>query len=253
LVKKSLKKLRAPILILLALLAAAILGFLFWAMNPLGPMEEALSALESDNLVKVIAERWIEFHPLDSIPEGGFIFYPGGRVDPRSYAPFARQIAREGYVVVIVPMPLNLAVFSPNRAGQVIQAHPDIDFWTIGGHSLGGALAASFAGNNMEQVTGLALWASYPPGSTDLSSSSLSAISIYGSEDSVLSSEQFAQSPSLLPPDTEWVQIEGGNHAQFGWYGDQPGDGEATISRQDQQDQVVSATLRLLKRMRSRE
>jgi hypothetical protein len=253
LVKKTLIKLRTPFLVLLAFFAVFIAGFLLWASNPLGPMEEALSALESDHLVRVNYTDGIEFTPENTRPTAGFIFYPGGRVDPRSYAPFARQIAEEGYLVVIVPMPLNLAVFAPNRAGQVIQAHPDIQFWTLGGHSLGGAMAASFTGNNLEQVTGLSLWASYPPGSTDLSTSGLTAVSIYGSEDRVLNSEQFEQSRHLLPPGTNWMRIEGGNHAQFGWYGLQPGDGEALISRQEQQDQVVSATLDLLIRIDRRD
>ena len=73
------------------------------------------------------------------------IFYPGGRVDPRSYAPAARAIAAQGYLAVITPMPLNLAVFTPGRAAQVIAAYPEIHTWAIGGHSLGGAMAANFS------------------------------------------------------------------------------------------------------------
>jgi hypothetical protein len=251
LVKKPLNKLRTLILVLIAVILIAAGGFVVWALTPLGPMEEAILALRSDNQVSVTKTSWLEFHPENTQTEAGFVFYPGGRVDHRSYAPFARQIAQEGYLVVIVPMPLNLAVFSPNRAGQVIQAHPEIEAWAVGGHSLGGAMAASFTGSNPDLVQGLALWASYPPGSTDLSENSLSVVSIYGSRDSVLSSEQFEQTRNLLPVNTEWVLIEGGNHAQFGWYGPQPGDGEAGISRIEQQNQVVSATLKLLENIQS--
>jgi hypothetical protein len=251
LVKKPLNKLRTLILVLIAVILIAAGGFVVWALTPLGPMDEALLALESSSEVSVAKSSWLEFHPENTQAEAGFVFYPGGRVDHRSYAPFARQIAQEGYLVVIVPMPLNLAVFSPNRAGQVIQAHPEIENWAIGGHSLGGAMAASFTGSNPGLVRGLAFWASYPPSSTDLTLTSLTVVSIYGSRDSVLSQEQFEKTRTLLPENTEWVLIEGGNHAQFGWYGPQPGDGEAAISRIEQQNQVVSATLQLLEHIQS--
>jgi pimeloyl-ACP methyl ester carboxylesterase len=249
--KKPLKKLRLLILVLFAVLAISAIGFVIWAQTPLGPMPEAIGALESDNWVQINRTTWIEFRPETGQPGTGFILYPGGRVDHRSYAPLARRIAEEGYLVVIAPMPLNLAVFSPNRAARVIEAYPEIENWAVGGHSLGGAMAASYSGSNLDRVRGLVLWASYPPGSTDLSASDLEVVSIYGSNDSVLSSLQHAESRALLPSTTSWVLIEGGNHAQFGWYGLQPGDGEAAISRIDQQNQIVAATLDLLENIES--
>lgn len=244
-------KLRTVFIGILAVILLAGLSFAVWANMPLGPMPEAEAALQSDASVQVERSSWIEFVPVGVQPKTAFIFYPGGRVDPRSYAPAARQIAAEGYLVAVMPMPLNLAVFDQDRALRVIQAHPEITNWAIGGHSLGGAMAASFIGQRPDMVSGLVLWAAYPPESTDLSALKLWVVSVYGSQDSVLSTDQLEETRLLLPRSTRWVQIAGGNHAQFGWYGDQPGDAPASISRQQQQDAVVTATVELLQLIES--
>lgn len=226
-----------------------ILGFVIWALTPLGPMPEALAAMQSDSTVTFEDNQWYVYQPVGVTPDTGLVIYPGGRVDPRSYAPLAREIARSGYLTVIVPMPLNLAVFAPGKAAEVIEAYPQIEHWGIAGHSLGGAMGAKFAYDNPGLMQGLALWASYPASNNDLSTYDLSASSIYGTLDSVADSENLAYSKALLPADTVWVPIEGGNHAQFGWYGEQPGDTAATISREEQQAQIVDATVDLLARM----
>ena len=167
-------------------------------------------------------------------------------MDPRSYAPAAHALAQEGYLVVIVPMPLNLAVFAPDRAADVMAAFPEIGRWAVGGHSLGGAMAARFAYQNPEAVQGLALWAAYPASTDDLSGHPLAVTSIYGTNDGLATEDKIAASRPLLPGNTRWVAIEGGNHAQFGWYGPQSGDGAAVISREEQQREIVAATLELL-------
>ena len=234
-------------LILLVLLFAGAAGFVIWGSTPLGPMSEALTALESDPEVAVTTDRWLTFAPTEAATTG-LILYPGGRVDPRAYAPTAHAIAEEGVLVVIVPMPLNLAVLAPNRAQAVIDAHPEIDTWAIGGHSLGGAMAARFADTYPDQVDGLVLWASYPAESNSLADqNSLSVASIYATEDGLATREKIEASRTLLPPQTKWVEIVGGNHAQFGWYGLQDGDGAAEISRETQQDLVIEATVDLLR------
>jgi hypothetical protein len=233
---------RLPILILVVVLG----GFVIWAQTPLGPMPQALDALHSNAQVQVESSVWWVFRPTQAQPVSGVIIYPGGRVDPRSYAPAVRALAEQGYLAVIVPMPLNLAVFAPNRASQVIAAFPDIQNWVVGGHSLGGAMAASYVYANSSLVQGLFLWAAYPPASDDLSGFDLAVASIYASPDGLATPDKIAASRPLLPAATHWVKIEGGNHAQFGWYGEQPGDNPATISRRDQQAQVVEATAALL-------
>jgi pimeloyl-ACP methyl ester carboxylesterase len=213
-------------------------------------MPEALAALQSDDAVQVETEPWLIFRPAGDEPSTGLILYPGGRVDPRAYAPAARAIAEDGFLVVITPMPLNLAFFAPDGAADVMAAFPEVERWAVGGHSLGGAMTARFAHQNPDVVAGLALWASYPASSDDLSGHDLAVASIYGTHDGLATGDEIAASRPLLPPDTRWTAIEGGNHAQFGWYGPQSGDNEATVSREDQQAHIVAATLELLTQLK---
>ena len=232
------------------LLVVGLAGFVIWANNAAQPMPEALAALQSDSAVTVSQADWIEFAPASGSPTTGFIFYPGGRVDYRAYAPAARQIAAQGYLVVIPRMPLNLAVFSPNAAAQVMAAYPQITRWAVGGHSLGGAMAANFAHSHPGAVQGLVLWAAYPAGSDDLSASGLRVASISGTLDGLATPAKIQASRALLPADTTWTAIAGGDHAQFGWYGPQSGDNPAEISREEQQAQTVAATQALLESIR---
>lgn len=237
------KTIKIILVSLAVLITMVIVGFVIWALTPLGPMPEALAALESRDGVIVKINDWYDFSPEGDEPDTGFIIYPGGRVDPRSYAPLARLLALHGYRAIIVPMPLNLAVFAPGKAAEVISAYPNITSWSIGGHSLGGAMAANFASAQQSMVKGLILMAAYPAKSDDLSETGLEVASIYGTLDGVASIESILGAKQILPGSTKWVEIVGGNHAQFGWYGDQPGDLPANITREEQQNQVLEAIL----------
>lgn len=233
--------------VLLIVLLLTILGFVAWAEFPPSAMPEAVAALQSDASVTVNDRLWVEFMPTGQQPTAGFIFYPGGRVDPLAYSPALHEIAKAGYYAVIVPMPLNLAILAPNRADDVMAAHPEIQHWAIGGHSLGGVFAASYAFNHPDKVHGLVLWASYPQASTSLAGrDQLQVTSIYATNDGLTTASDIEQSKAYLPQQTHFVAIEGGNHGQFGWYGVQSGDNPATISREEQQTQTVAATLTLL-------
>lgn len=240
------KKFWGFILIIILVLTLAVAGFIVWAETPAEPMPEALSALQPDSQVTVTEEKWLTFTPTGDQPDTGLILYPGGRVDYRAYAPAARLIADQGYLVVIVPMPLNLAVFDPAAAADVIAAYPEIENWVVGGHSLGGAMAAKFAKSHPNDVDGLVLWASYPTADDDLSASGLRAASIFGTLDGLTTAADIDASRALLPENTAWIAIESGNHAQFGWYGNQAGDNPADISRLEQQAEVIKATVALL-------
>jgi hypothetical protein len=233
---------------LIFLISALLLtaGVSAWVLDSSPALPSAAASLTSDANVIVELEPWLVFKPAGEAPTTGLIFYPGGKVDPMAYAPSLRRIAEQGYLAVIVPMPLNLAVLAPNRAASVMAAFPQVQHWAVGGHSLGGAMAADFAGKQPHLVQGLVLWAAYPAGSNDLSSSNLSVVSIYGTRDGLVSDENLETARQLLPPTTRWAAVEGGNHAQFGLYGPQAGDNPAELEWQAQQDQVVSATLELL-------
>lgn len=244
------KSIRFFLIFLVVIIFFATVGFIIWGSTPAQPMPEALAALQSDVLVNVTTGQWLTFSPVEAHPKTGFIIYPGGRVDYRSYAPVAHEIAAQGYLVVIVNMPLNLAVLNPGAAADVITAHPEITNWSIGGHSLGGAMAANFAHGHPDLIKGLALWAAYPVSSDDLSNSGLRVLSIFGTVDGLATMDKIELSRSLLPSDTDWLSITGGNHAQFGWYGDQSGDNPAKISRVNQQDQVISAMIAMLEKLR---
>jgi dienelactone hydrolase len=239
------------LLIPLIALAIGALGFTIWAYTPPDPMPEALAALQSDELVQVSEDPWLTFTPVGEPPTCGFIFYPGGRVDPRSYAPAARAIAEAGFTTVITPMPFNLAVFAPDRADDVQAAHPEVGKWAIGGHSLGGAMAANYVfGRPDSAVQTIIFWAAYPADNNSLADrENLSATSISGTLDGLATPADIEASKALLPADARFVAIEGGNHAQFGWYGDQSGDLPATISREEQQAKTITATLETLDAM----
>ena len=235
-------------------------------LNPTNPaMPAALEAMESDNSVTVetveVAE-WEEgsnfyfvFKPKYTNPKTGFIFYPGGLVDPRAYAPPARAIAAKGYLTVIVKMVSDLAVLSSNRADKIISDYSGIKTWIIGGHSIGGSFACSYAKEHTDKISGIALWAAWPSESFRLDGTDLKAISIYGTKDG--HPEEIKAGAEHLPQGTPFVEIEGGNHTQFGYYWDgvnedfvQEGDNPADISREEQQKQIIKATLDFLEQFK---
>lgn len=237
------------------LLALVVAVFLVWALTPLGPGERAVAALESGNdvLVTQTGDGWV-FLPDSAwgVPATGLVFYPGGRVDARSYAPFASALAAEGHAVVIVEVPLSLAVLEVGAADDVIESPPlaAVTRWAVGGHSLGGAMAAQYlADARHPEVEGLLLLAAYPPSGADLSDSGVSVTDVTASLDSVLDRERWVAGRALLPQNAYRVSISGGNHAGFGDYGEQPGDTPATCTPEEQLLQAVRAADELLDRM----
>jgi hypothetical protein len=224
-------------------------SFVIWLNAARGPLEEALPAMLSDNQLDVKTDRWIVFRPKAKEPAVGLIIYPGARVDVRSYSPFARAIAAKGNMVVIVPMPLNMAAFGINRASEVIEAFPGIARWAICGHSVGGAMAASFVSKNPSAVEGLVLLSSYPAAGSDLSARSLKVTSIYETLDGSPVNKKIDSHRSFLPPHTCWVPIEGGSHAQFAWYGLQKKENVPTITHEEVHEKTVEATLDLMDKL----
>ncbi|NIV35394.1 MAG: alpha/beta hydrolase [Anaerolineae bacterium] len=231
------------------LLLVAVLGLLGirWATYARQPLPEAVKALESDDLVEVTQEPWLAFAPKHVAPHTGLIFYPGGRIDPRGYAPLMRAIASEGYLVVVPQMPLNIAALRPNIADEIIVGYPEMSRWVIGGHSVGGTMAAQYVYTHRDAIDGLAIWASYPADNADLSDSDLPVVSIYGSHDPRVNSASVTERQHLLPADARYVRIDGGDHHQFGSYEIDPRDHYATISRGLQHEQIIRATLGLLR------
>ena len=168
-------------------------------------------------------------------PEGatkGFIFYPGGKVEYTAYVPLMQACAEQGILCVLVEMPLNLAVLDVNAADGIQKEYPEIEDWYIGGHSLGGSMAASYLEKNAEDYEGLILLGSYS--TANLSDTDLDVLSVFGSEDKVMNREKYDENKSNLPTDFTEIVIDGGCHAYFGMYGAQDGDGIPTITKEEQ-------------------
>ena len=162
----------------------------------------------------------------------GFIFYPGGKVESLAYVPLMRALTEKGVLCVLVEMPFHLAVFDMDAAEGIPQQYPEIEHWYIGGHSLGGSMAAAYVSECPDAFEGLVLLGSYS--TADLAETDLQVLSVYGSEDQVLNRENYEESKKNLPRDFEEVILEGGCHANFGMYGAQKGDGTPTMTREEQ-------------------
>jgi hypothetical protein len=236
-------RLRTVGFVLLAVLAVAAGGWL-WYTQPQPLLPEATASLASTADVTFSQpDGRLEWSPAAGGATTGLIVYPGGKVPPAAYGPLAQSIAREGYLVAIVPMPFNLAVFGIGAADGVIAAHPEVTAWAIGGHSLGGSMAAQYASDHAT-IKGLAFWASY--GTMSLAATPLKVVSVYGTLDAGAAKMSGAEARAAVPADAVFVPVEGGNHEQMGWYTGQPNDPPASISRADQQAAVAAATVSML-------
>lgn len=223
---KTIKKKVLLIPLILAALIAAGCG-IYLGTGQYSASEEAADLLCSTENVQV---REVSHGLLLDGPgeDTALIFYPGGKVEYTSYLPLLHRLAGSGTDCFLVHMPANLAVFGAGRA-EKIQEEYDYVHWYIGGHSLGGAMAADYAAEHGADLDGLVLLAAYP-----VSQVSVPTLVLYGSEDRVLNQEKLRENMQYLPEDTKIRVIEGGNHAQFGDYGVQKGDGKASISREEQ-------------------
>lgn len=210
-------------------LVVAVGAFVLWA-NAAAPAEaDALARASADNQVTVTARDGVTWVcPVDGPAAGtGIVFYPGARVEAPAYvATWAPIVARTGVRVAIPDVTLNLAVLDIGRADDVRAAAPDVRRWVVGGHSLGGAMAASYAGRQAwRDLDGLVLWAAYATEGAGLTTrDDLPVLSVTGARDGLATPADVAARRGSLPPATVTVGIGGMNHAQFGRYGDQAGD-----------------------------
>ena len=244
---------RKGIRLALAVFWGAVAVWLFLNMQARGV---ASSVLKSGLSVRVsTSSTAIAFTPTADTSKAALLFYPGALADPNAYAPMARAVAEAGYEVVILKLPFRLAPFARDRAALTVRTRTFVQndggrhAWVIGGHSKGGALAAMFARDYESDVAGLLLIGTSHPREDDLSSLELDVTKVYGSEDGLASEAEVRQYAANLPATTHWVRVEGGNHAQFGWYGWQLGDGRAQISRTEQQAVTIRAIVDQLRRV----
>ena len=217
----------------LLVLAAALAIYL----RPYPAGTKAEQAMAPSEEITVVMEDGVLRFETTAEPAANFIFYPGGLVQPESYAVLARSLAEKGVNTYIVAMPLNLAVLDRDGAKRALPLLNPHGINIIGGHSLGGTMAAEYAKNSTIDVQGIVILASYP--NSDLGGLNIPVLSIYGSQDGVLDLERYTNSKSYMPDSFEEHVIEGGNHAQFGDYGLQKKDKGATISDDEQIQETV--------------
>ena len=212
---------------LVAVLLVLVIGLGVYVGDYYSADETAVTAMAGSERISVQKmEKITVFSP--EHPTAGFLFYPGGKVEAAAYAPLMLALAERDVLCVLISMPCNLAVLNPNAAEGIAELFPEIENWYIGGHSLGGSMAASYAAKKTGKLSGLVLLAAYS--TADLTDSGLNVLSVYGSEDGVLNMEKYESNRGNLPETTVEIVIPGGNHAGFGCYGPQDGDGEAAIS-----------------------
>ncbi len=217
----------------IVLLAIIACGFFVYVERYYRADAVAKEALLSDAKVHISKTKygWM----FDGVSENdSLIFYPGGKVEAAAYAPLCRELAQNGTDVCLVEMPFRLAMFGMNKADMIIDSM-HYDHWYIAGHSLGGVFAAYYAAGHEEKLDGIVLLASYSTKELN----DLKTALIYGSEDEVLNMNEYEKNKHNVPDDSAEYIIDGGNHAQFGSYGAQTGDGTALISPQDQIDETV--------------
>ena len=190
---------------------------------------QAFSHMENIS-VDILPDETIVYMPEN--PSAGFIFYPGGKVEYKSYEPLMKECASRGIACFLVKAPFNLAVFRIDGATGIQEKYTDINKWYIGGHSLGGSMASAYLAEAEEKYDGLILLASYS--SEDISQMDIDVVSIVGSEDKVLNKENYESCKVNLPSSYEEEVIKGGCHSYFGVYGMQEGDGTPDITNEEQ-------------------
>ena len=229
------KRVFAAVVVVFAVLAAAAI----WYVNDYYHADDsAIGALESSASVEVRAiDGGIAFVP--SEPIAGLAFYPGAKVEPEAYAPLMRACAERGLACVLIKPPFNLSIFDVGAARHAMDQLPNIDTWIVAGHSMGGVAAGSFAASNPSDADAVVLLGAYL--NDDLTAYDGVVLLVSGRNDEVLNRDKYENAKSMLPSRTTEITIEGGNHAGFGNYGEQAGDGEAGITRESQQSQTAAA------------
>lgn len=220
--KKFFKKF---LIILFFLILILIIAFFIYSRNYYKAEAKAIQLLNSENIE--INDNYIILSPENS-SNTGIIFYPGAKVEYTSYLPILNKLTEKGYTCILVKMPFNFAFFNPNIADKIIKENENIKNWYIAGHSLGGAMASYYSSKNLDKINGTILLGAYVYGNIPLEKT----LVIYGSNDLVLNKSKLKNSENE-------IVIEGGNHSQFGNYGEQKGDGKADILSETQQSLTV--------------
>lgn len=247
--KKKMKVGKIILISFISFLLIAVCAFLIYVSNYYHADKIAIEASKDKGINISNINGALVFDPGNA--DTALIFYQGGKVEYTAYEPLMIKIAQKGILCILPKMPFNLAVFDINAANKHISQNTKIQHWYMGGHSLGGSMAASYASKNIGKVEGLILLASYS--TADISSNGMRVLSIYGSKDGVLNKESYQKNKSKLPADFMEIVLPGGNHAGFGCYGPQQGDGKADITSEQQQTDTSQAIAEFCLKVKSNE
>lgn len=230
--RKTKKRIKISLSVLVGVLLLSVVSFIAYASFYYKAEDTAREWLEKDSEIVIMDNLTII--PAAEPSDTALIFYPGAKVEVLSYLPILQKLKENGISSVLVEMPFNMAIFDSKAADEIFELLPEIENWYIGGHSMGGAMASSYASDNSDKVEGLILLGAYVYGNYPPEKS----LTIYGSFNSNLE-KNISYTDNI-------VLIQGGNHAQFGNYGEQKGDPSATISSEEQQDIAVHAILKFI-------
>ncbi|NYF12864.1 hypothetical protein HDC34_001158 [Pseudoclavibacter sp. JAI123] len=228
--------------IIAGVFVAAIAAFLIWAnVGVMAAEPEPLASVTDDPAITIAeVDGSLVLSPTETASTTGLVFIPGAKVEPAAYAAKLSSLVTDEQMTVVIPQPLlNLAFFDTRTIDDYSAAAPDVTTWAVGGHSLGGVRACQLA--DSPDVAGLLLFGSYC--ANDLTAdTSLDVLSITGSADGLTTPQKAADARGLLPADAETLEVDGANHAMFGNYGPQSGDGTATIPDEEGREQIAVAT-----------
>lgn len=219
---------------LLAILILAAGGFFWYVSDYYRAKDVALEVLSAGDNLEVRDDLTIlsPSYPTDT----AIIFYPGAKVEGAAYLPLLDRLRQTGLTCILVEMPFHLSIFDVNAAEDVMDQFPDIQYWYLAGHSMGGAMASQCAAEHPDEVEGLILLGAYLYGDYPAEDT----LTVYGSLNQSVEDE--------IDYTENVVEIQGGNHAQFGNYGPQKGDAPATISAEEQQARTVEAVAEFIAR-----
>lgn len=223
----------------IAFIAISVGAFYVWSQATYGPSDELVARVNIDSL---LVDEDVVIRAKGEV-KAGIILYPGAKVENAAYSYYGALLAEAGYDVFIPSVLLNFSLLSVNNSSIIMESNTNITNWYVGGHSLGGVAATMFAKEHMTAIDGVILLASYPSEGSNLSDTNLAVLSLYAEFDGLTEQSDIENSRALLPVNTDFVEIKGGNHAQFGMYGKQKGDLQAEISAVEQQEQLAQETI----------
>jgi len=228
----------------LCVVVVVVVGFVVMAQITYPAERDLVQEVAADSAVHT---SWsygdVVMTPTGDSTGTGLVFLAGAKVDPLAYADKLSGLVEAGTTVVIVRPVLNFAIFEFRPFSAFTALAPDVTDWFVGGHSLGGVKACQYASD--DAVSGLILFGSYCAG--DIADLGKPVLSISASNDGLSTPAKIEASKADLPADTEFVVIEGANHAQFGDYGVQPGDGTSTVSDTTVKDELTAALVRFIR------